>query len=681
MATKAIRNIGLFGHASSGKTTIADAFLYLTGANSRFGKVAEKTSLFDSDPEEIDRACSLNLGLATFAYKNVSINLIDTPGYSDFIGEAISGIEAVDCAIMVIDAVGGIEVGTERLLQKIEKKNLPLIFFINKLKKENTDFYNIFSSLSTATKRSVMPLTIPIGETTNFRGVVDIVKKKGLGKEGKDEEIPKEVLDKVTEYTEKIIEAAAENDDKLMNKYVEGQRIELSESLEVIKKGFLDGKIALCLAGEALELVGVNSLIDAIIEFAPQPDMLPDIKLGKQDLKRTDDGPFSGYIFKTTVEPHLGELCYVRVLSGTIKSGDVLKNSTQESNEKINQMFLLKGKEKKEISQVSSGMIAGFVKLKNSHTCDTLVSPKINGVLPKIEFPEPSIAMAIVPKAKGDEEKVSTGLTRLHDEDPTFAFAFDPEIKQLIISGIGELHLDTILARLKRKYGVSVELTKPRLKYRETFTKKSEAQGKYKKQTGGHGQYGDCWLRVEPLEREAGFEFVNAIVGGSIPSRFVPSVEKGVKESLQNGILAGYPVTDVRVTVFDGSYHAVDSSDIAFKIAASMAMKANAEKGGVVLLEPICEVLVFVPETFMGDVIGDLNSRRGKIMGMEGEGKIQRIKALVPEGEMYKYSTSLRSMTQGRGYFNMKFHHLEELPKEITKRIVEESKKAKEEEK
>jgi len=681
MATKAIRNIGLFGHASSGKTTIADAFLYLTGANSRFGKVAEKTSLFDSDPEEIDRACSLNLGLATFAYKNVSINLIDTPGYSDFIGEAISGIEAVDCAIMVIDAVGGIEVGTERLLQKIEKKNLPLIFFINKLKKENTDFYNIFSSLSTATKRSVMPLTIPIGETTNFRGVVDIVKKKGLGKEGKDEEIPKEVLDKVTEYTEKIIEAAAENDDKLMNKYVEGQKIELSECLEVIKKGFLDGKIALCLAGEALELVGVNSLIDAIIEFAPQPDMLPDIKLGKQDLKRTDDGPFSGYIFKTTVEPHLGELCYVRVLSGTIKSGDVLKNSTQESNEKINQMFLLKGKEKKEISQVSSGMIAGFVKLKNSHTCDTLVSPKINGVLPKIEFPEPSIAMAIVPKAKGDEEKVSTGLTRLHDEDPTFAFAFDPEIKQLIISGIGELHLDTILARLKRKYGVSVELTKPRLKYRETFTKKSEAQGKYKKQTGGHGQYGDCWLRVEPLEREAGFEFVNAIVGGSIPSRFVPSVEKGVKESLQNGILAGYPVTDVRVTVFDGSYHAVDSSDIAFKIAASMAMKANAEKGGVVLLEPICEVLVFVPETFMGDVIGDLNSRRGKIMGMEGEGKIQRIKALVPEGEMYKYSTSLRSMTQGRGYFNMKFHHLEELPKEITKRIVEESKKAKEEEK
>lgn len=681
MATKAIRNIGLFGHASCGKTTIADAFLFLTGANNRFGKVTEQTSSFDFDPEEIDRVCSLNLGLATFDYKDVSINLIDTPGYSDFIGEAISGIEAVDCAIMVIDAVGGIEVGTERLLQKIEEKNLPLIFFINKLKKENTDFYNIFSALSTITKRSVMPLTIPIGETIDFRGVVDIVQNKGLGKEGKDEEIPKEIQAKVTKYTEKIIETAAENDDKLMNKYVEGQKIELTECLAVIKKGFIDGRIALCLAGEALEPIGIKSFIDAVIEFAPQPDMLPDFKLGKQDLKRTDEGPFSGYVFKTTVEPHLGELCYVRVLSGTVKSGEAVKNSNQASDEKINQMFLIKGKEKKEISQASSGMIVGFVKLKNTHTGDTLVSPKMSGALPKIEFPKPSITMAIVPKAKGDEEKISTGLTRLHDEDPTFKFAFDPEIKQLIISGIGELHLDIILARLKRKYGVSVDLAKPRIKYRETFTKKSEAHGKYKKQTGGHGQFGDCWLRVEPLERDAGFEFVNAVVGGSIPSRFIPSVEKGVRESLQNGILAGYPVTDIKVTVFDGSYHAVDSSDIAFKIAASMAMKANAEKGNVVLIEPICEVLVFVPESFMGDVIGDLNSRRGKIMGMEGEGKIQRIKALVPEGEMYKYSTSLRSMTQGRGYFNMKFHHLEELPKEITKRIVEESKKIKEEQK
>lgn len=675
MAIKGIRTIGFFGHASSGKTTIADAFLFLAGANTRFGKVSEKTSAFDCDPEEMERACSLNLGLATFDYKDIIINLIDTPGYSDFIGEAISGVQAVDCAVMVIDAVAGIEVGTERLLKKIEEKNLPLIFFINKLKKEDADYYKIFSAISEITKRSIVPLTIPIGEAEKFSGVADIIKNKGFGAKGKEEEIPAQIKEKVSQYTDKIIEAAADTDEALMNKYIEGQKIEMSECLDVMKKGITEGKVALCLAGDALELIGIQNLIDTVIEFMPQSDLLPDIEIDSQKIKRSDDSPFLGYVFKTTVEPHVGELCYLKVLSGSIKSGDIVKNSTKSSDEKINQIFLIKGKEKKETSQLTSGMIGGLVKLKNTHTSDTLVASNIKASLPKIEFPAPSISMAIVPKAKGDEEKVASGLARLRDEDPTFTFAFDPEIKQLIISGIGELHLAVILSRLERKYGVSVDLTKPRMKYRETFTKKSKAQGKYKKQTGGHGQYGDCWLRVEPLERGAGVEFVNKIVGGKIPSRYIPSIEKGVKETLEKGILAGYPITDIKVEVFEGSYHPVDSSDIAFKIAASMAIKANAEKGGVVLLEPISEVEIFIPEAFMGDVMGDLNSRRGKIMGMEGEGKIQKIKALVPEAEMYKYSTSLRSMTQGRGYFNMKFHHLEEAPKEIIKRIVEEKTK------
>lgn len=675
MAIKGIRTIGFFGHASSGKTTIADAFLFLAGANTRFGKVSEKTSAFDCDPEEMERACSLNLGLATFDYKDIIINLIDTPGYSDFIGEAISGVQAVDCAVMVIDAVAGIEVGTERLLKKIEEKNLPLIFFINKLKKEDADYYKIFSAISEITKRSIVPLTIPIGEAEKFSGVADIIKNKGFGAKGKEEEIPAQIKEKVSQYTDKIIEAAADTDEALMNKYIEGQKIEMSECLDVMKKGITEGKVALCLAGDALELIGIQNLIDTVIEFMPQSDLLPDIEIDSQKIKRSDDSPFLGYVFKTTVEPHVGELCYLKVLSGSIKSGDIVKNSTKSSDEKINQIFSIKGKEKKETSQLTSGMIGGLVKLKNTHTSDTLVASNIKASLPKIEFPAPSISMAIVPKAKGDEEKVASGLARLRDEDPTFTFAFDPEIKQLIISGIGELHLAVILSRLERKYGVSVDLTKPRMKYRETFTKKSKAQGKYKKQTGGHGQYGDCWLRVEPLEQGAGVEFVNKIVGGKIPSRYIPSIEKGVKETLEKGILAGYPITDIKVEVFEGSYHPVDSSDIAFKIAASMAIKANAEKGGIVLLEPISEVEIFIPEAFMGDVMGDLNSRRGKIMGMEGEGKIQKIKALVPEAEMYKYSTSLRSMTQGRGYFNMKFHHLEEAPKEIIKRIVEEKPK------
>lgn len=674
MAEKSIRNIGLFGHAGCGKTTIADALVYITGINSRFGKVAEKTSFFDTDPEEMERGCSLNIGLATFEHKNTLFSIIDTPGYSDFIGEAFSAMAAVDVAIMVVDGVNGIEVGTERLLQAIEDKKIPLIFFISKLQKENADYYKILEELGEITKRNILPLTLPVGEAQGLSAVVDIIKERAYGKEGKELKIPDEMKATVSKFKEKIVESAADSNDALMNKYLEGQEIKPEECYDSVKKGITHGQIALCLAGDALSLIGISSLIDACIELMPAPDMLPDLEVKGTMLKRSDSSPFVGYVFKTSVEPHLGELCLIKVISGKVSSGDTVLNVTREIDEKANQLLFIRGKERKEIDELRCGMIGGLVKLKDTHTGNTLASAKSKVVLPAIEFPIPSISMAIVPKAKGDEEKVSSGLTRLHDEDPSFSFAFDPEIKQLIISGIGELHLDTILSRLKRKYGVSVELAKPGIKYRETFTTKSEAQGKYKKQTGGHGQYGDCWLRVEPKTRGEGVEFVNAIVGGRIPSRYIPSVEKGVKESLQNGVLAGYPVTDVTVSVFEGSYHAVDSSDIAFKIAASMALKANAEKGNVVLLEPISEVEVFIPESYMGDVMGDLNSRRGKIMGMEGEGKIQKIKALIPEAEMYKYSTSLRSLTQGRGYFNMKFHHYEEVPKDITKKIVAESK-------
>jgi len=678
MAEKGIKNIGLFGHAGSGKTTIADGILFLAGANTRFGKVNEKTSVFDTEPEEQDKQCSLNLGLASFDYKDVAINLIDTPGYADFIGEAISGIEAIDCAIVVIDAFGGIEVGTERLLAEIAKKNIPVLFFVNKLTKENTDFDKTFSLLSDTYKQSLVAITLPIGETSKLSGVVDILKNKAYDAKGKETPVPDEMNEKIAKYQEKFIEAAADLDETIMNKYVEGEKVEFADCIDPVQNGMLAGKVALCLAGDALQLIGINNLLEVVVELLPASHVLPEIELDRQKIRRNDDAPLLAYVFKTVVEPHLGELCYLRVFSGKAKSGDVISNTTRSTEEKINQIFLLKGKEKTEIEEIKSGMIVGLVKLKKTNTGDTLTKG-LKASLPPIIFPTPSISMAIVPKEKGDEEKISTGLSRLHDEDPTFTFAFDPEIKQLIISGIGELHLDIILSRLKRKYGVSVDLVKPRIKYRETFTKKSSAQGKYKKQTGGHGQYGDCWLRVEPQERGKGFEFVDEIVGGAIPSRYIPSVEKGVKEALENGFLAGYPFTDIKVTVYDGSYHPVDSSDIAFKIAAVMSMKANAEKGSVVLLEPIHEVEVYIPESFMGDVIGDLNSRRGKIMGMEGEGKIQKVKALVPEAELYKYSTSLRSMTQGRGYFTTKFSHYEEVPREITQKIVDEAQKAKKE--
>ncbi len=677
MAENEIRNIGLFGHAGSGKTTIADGLLFLAGANTRFGKVTEQTSVFDTEPEEQDKVCSLNLGLASFKHENVLVNLIDTPGYADFIGEAISGIEAIDCAVVVVDAVGGVEVGTERLLGEITEKKIPVAFFINKLAKENTDFQKTFSTIGEVHKKSVVAVTIPLGQAGKLNGVIDIIKGKAYDAKGKEIAVPDDMKDVVQNYRDKFVEAAADIDEGLMSKYIEGEKVELEECIDPVKKGITAGNVALCLAGDAMALIGIKSLLEVAVEFMPSPQMLPDIQLAGKSIKRENASPFLGYVFKTVVEPHLGEVCYTRILSGSAKSGDLVDNTTKSSEEKINQIFLIKGKEKTEIDELNTGMIVGLVKLKNTNTGDTLTKG-LNASLPPIEFPTPSISMAIVPKEKGDEEKISTGLTRLHDEDPTFAFAFDPEIKQLIISGIGELHLDIILSRLKRKYGVSVDLVKPRIKYRETFTKKTSAQGKYKKQTGGHGQYGDCWLKVDPLERGTGFEFVDEIVGGSIPSRYIPSVEKGVKEGLEHGFLAGFPLTDIKVTVYDGSYHPVDSSDIAFKIAASMSLKANAEKGGVVLLEPIQEVEVYVPESFMGDVIGDLNSRRGKIMGMEGEGKIQKIKALVPMAEMYKYSTSLRSMTQGRGFFKMNFSHYEEVPRDVSQKIADEAKKTKE---
>lgn len=677
MAIKSVRNVGFFGHASSGKTTICDAMLFLAGANTRFGKVSDGTSVFDTDPEELKRGCSLNLGLATFSHGDTVFNVIDTPGYSDFIGEAQSGIEATDTAVIVIDGADGIAVGTERFLHEIERKNLPCIFFINKLKKENAQFDPIFKGLKDITKKRILPLTIPIGSELQLTGVADVLAARAhVIKDGRPQEIEPaaEVASRIKEYQDIFIEVAADFDEAIMNKYVEGGKLSVDECLAALKQGIARGEVALCLAGDALELIGVANLINALIAFYPASEALPAFNVDSQPVKRDDDSPFVGYVFKTAVEPHLGELCYLKVLSGKVQVGDTVTNTTRAASEKINQILVLKGKERKETNQLASGGIGALVKLKDTHTGDTLTI-KVAGKLPPITFPLPSISMAIIPKAKGDEEKISNGLNKLRREDPTFNFAFDAEIRQLIISGIGELHLDTILARLQRKYGVSVDLAKPRIKYRETFTRKTEAQGKYKKQTGGHGQYGDCWLKVEPLGRGQGFEFVDAISQGRIPQRYIPSVEKGVRESLDQGFLAGYPLADIKVSVYDGSYHDVDSSDIAFKIAASMAMKANAEKGEIVMLEPISEVEVYVPEQFMGDVIGDLNSRRGRIMGMEAVGKNQMIKSLVPEAEMYKYSTSLRSMTQGRGYFSMKFHHYEEVPREITKKIVEEAKR------
>lgn len=675
-----IRNIGFFGHGGAGKTTLAEAILYLAKASSRLGRVDDGTSILDYDDEEVNRHCSLNLAIGFCDWNGHRLNLIDVPGYTDFIGEALSGLYATDTAIIVVDASSGVEVGTERMWREAETLNLPRAILINKLKKENTDFYKILKEAVEAFGKRLCLIHLPIGQAEKFSGVVDLLEEQAFifenGK-AKSTEIPADLKDRVAEYREHLIEALADADDDLMNKYLEGSAISNDELKKSLKKGLALAQVFPVLLGDAYNLIGIENLLTFTTGYLPSPLDRPEIMVADKKIKRNATGPLLGYVFKTVSEPHLGELLYIRVLSGKVEAGTVVMNTTQGREEKINQIYLIRGKEREETKVLETGMIGALVKLKLTKTGDTLSAPNHQIILSKVAFPKPSIDMAIVPKTKGDEEKVSNGLSKLHEEDPTFTFHYDPELKQLLISGIGELHLEVILSRLKRKFGVEVELHKPKIPFRETFTKKAESQGKYKKQTGGRGQYGDVWLKVEPLPRGTGFEFKDEIFGGAVPSKYVPPVEKGVNETMAEGVLAGYQIMDLRVTIYDGSFHPVDSSDIAFKIAGSMAFKNCAEKGGMILLEPIMEVEVVVPESYMGDVMGDLNARRGRISGMDSEGRLQKIKALVPQAEMYKYSTSLRSMTQGRGFFSMQFRHYEEVPKEIAAKIIEESKKAK----
>ncbi len=682
-----IKNIGFFGHGGCGKTTIAEAILYNLKQNNRLGRVDEGNALLDYDEDEISRKNSINLSLGYGEYKDNLINIIDTPGYADFIGEVYSGLRATDNAIVVIDAVSGIEVGTEINWKLINQLGLPRLIFINKLKKEHSDFYKVLDEIIKNFGSKICPIFIPIGKEASFEGIVNLVYNKAYtDKEDPTKEIPipDNLKDKINQYRDKLIEACADVNEAIMNKFLEGGEISSQELFAAIKQGAKEGKLFPVLCGDGYNNLGIRLLLDFIIESMPSSIEIGEIKGTKPrseekiTKKKDPKGPAIAFIFKTVSEPHIGDLNYVKVLSGSIESGMTLLNSNVERDEKVNQIYYVKGKERIETNKLRTGEIGALVKLKQTKTSNTLCSPQDPFVVEPINFPAPSISVAIVPKSKGDEEKVSNGLARLHEEDPTFSYKYEAELKQQHISGLGELHLDVIVGRLKRKFDVSVDLVKPRVPYRETIMRKGEAQGKHKKQSGGRGQYGDVWLRLEPKPRGGGFEFIDDIYAGAVPSKYLPPVEKGVVETMANGVLAGYPVVDLSVTAYDGSYHEVDSSDIAFKIAGQLAFKAAAEKAGLVLLEPIMNVEVTVPDQYMGDAIGDLNSRRGRIMGMEAEGSLQVIKAQVPQAEMYKYSTTLRSMTQGRGYFSMTFSHYEEVPREIAAKIIEEAKREKE---
>ncbi|HDR00018.1 MAG TPA: elongation factor G, partial [candidate division WOR-3 bacterium] len=590
----------------------------------------------------------------------------------------------------VVDASSGVEVGTEMAWRRFDETGCPRVVFVNKLRRENTSFETTVEEVRKALGTSVTPLYLPIGREAGFTGVVDLLEGRAWQYEDgsrKELPVPADMADAVAAARERLIEAAADADEKLMEKFLEGADISTDEMKAGVRNGIRAGVVHPLVCGDALAQVGTDLLLELAVDVLPGPTELPPVegrKPGSDEavaVERLADGPTCALVFKTVSESHVGEMSYVRVLSGRIETGMTLLNARTGREEKLNQLYVVKGRERAETSRLVTGMAGALVKLKETGTGDTLCDKRRPIVLPPLDFPRPSISVAIVPHSKGDEERVSTGLNRLHQEDPTFSFAFNPELGQQLINGMGELHLDVIVGRLKRRFEVTVDLIKPRIPYRETITRKAEAQGRHKKQTGGRGQFGDCYLRLEPLSRGSGFEFADEIKGGAIPGKFVPSVEKGVREILDKGVLAGYRMVDLKATVYDGSFHPVDSSDIAFKMAAMIAFKACCEKAGAILLEPIVNVEITAPDRYTGDIMGDLNSKRGRIMGMESQGSLQVIKAQVPQAEMYKYSNVLRSMTQGRGFFTTEFSHYEELPREQTAKVVEEAKAQREEEK
>jgi elongation factor G len=683
--TDQIRNIGLCGHGGTGKTLLADALLFNLKVASRIGNIEQGTTTSDYNADEIARQISINTSLMHGVWKEYKINIVDTPGYSDFFGEVVGSMRILDSVFLVISAQSGVEVGSELVWDEAERNNVPRVLIVNKLDKENLDFDQVYQDLIDDLDKRIVLAQFPVSTGPGFNAIVDLIKMKLLkfktdGSGDYDEEdIPSDLKDKADELHLKLVEAVAESDDSLMEKYFDSglNENDFRKGLKVAMAHDLVYPV-FCAAAETN--IGVRRLLDVMVNFCPSPNELSDVLTDKGEKIHVDTKePFTAIIFKTSGEQHVGELSFIKVFSGILKTGDEVQNSTRGHVERIAQIFSLNGKNKETLDTLEAGDIGALVKLKETHTGDSLCVKGKNVKFPKIKFPEPRIREAIRPKTKGDEDKIAQGLHTLHEEDPTFMYNQDPELRQTIISGQGEMHLATILSRLKARFGVEVEEEVPRIPYRETIKGKAEAQGKYKKQSGGRGQYGDCHLRLEPMPRGQEFEFVNAIVGGVIPGKFIPAVEKGVIEIMEKGVLAGYPVVDVRVSCFDGSYHNVDSSEMAFKVAASMGFKKAFNDAKPVILEPIYTIEVRVPDEYMGDIMGDLSSRRGKIQGMDADGKFQVIKANVPLSELYKYSTTLRSMSQGRGIHTRTFSHYEEVPAEEMQKIIAASKRDDEE--
>ncbi len=686
--TDKVRNLCTLGHSGSGKTCLTEAMLFTTSTITRLGQSDNGTLTCDFDDSEIKRKSSISMAMAPFEYKDHKINMLDTPGYDEYIGEVLKTMRAADAAVITLAADSGVEVGTEKAFDYVENAKLPRIFFINKMDKENADYDKVFNDIKAKLTLKILAVTIPIGKAAGFKGVVDIIKMKafmfsGDGKTMKEEAIPADMDGAAKKYREIMLEAAAEADDELGMKYLEGAEISDAEVQKALSTGIREGKVFPVLAGCATTNFGIQPLLDFIIGYMPNPAQRPTLECKniKTDAVETrsfkDSEHLSIFVFKVFSEPGLGELYYTKVMSGVLKSGIDLINTHSEQSERIGTLYTLRGKNREDVAELHSGDIGVIVKLKATKTSDTLADSASRVAFERISFPEPLYSLAIVPKTKDDSQKMSTSLSKIADEDPTFKVPPPNEFGQTIISGMGEIHVEMVLDKIRRKFNVGCDIQPIRIAYRETIRKTSKAQGKFKRQSGGRGQFGDCHLELKPNVGK-GFEFLDKIVGGSVPKQFIGPVEKGVVGKMVEGVIAGYPVIDVSVTIYDGSYHDVDSSAQAFEIAGSMGFKNAFVEAAPYILEPIYMIEVVVPDEYMGAIMGDLNSRRGKIMGMEASGKKQEIKAQVPYSELITYVTNLRSLTQGRGMFKMTFDHYEQAPENVSQNLITEYEKARE---
>ena len=675
-----LRNVSLVAHSGAGKTSLAEAMLYNSGVINRLGKVEEGNTVSDYDAEEIRRKISVNTSVVPWEWQGHKVNLLDTPGYADFVGEVKGAIRVSEGVVVVVCAASGVEVGTELVWQYADELELPRLAFINKLDRENASLQRTLEQLRAKFGVNFLLLQLPIGSQASFKGVVDLLSMQAfVGDSKQPTEVPAELKDEALTLRQQILEVAAEADDELIMKYLDGGELSTEEIHRGLAGAVLSGKVVPVLCGVATQNAGVRLLQDAIVRYLPSPAAFEPKALSlrsdsEQALKPSAAGPLAALVFKTMADPYVGKLTYFRAYSGTLQSDSRVTNANRGEEERIGQLFFLLGKEQTPTKEVIAGDIGAVAKLQLTTTGDTLCDKDNPLKLPGITFPHPVAFAAVSPKTKADLDKMGSALARLVEEDPTLVVNRDPDTNETVISGMGDSHIDIAVKRLQQKFGVEVVTSIPKVPYKETVTKTVQVQGRHKKQTGGRGQFGDIWVRFEPLPRGSGFEFADEVFGGHVPRNFIPAVEKGMREALTKGVLAGYPATDFRAALYDGSSHAVDSSEIAFKLAAHLAFKKGMEQANPILLEPIMKATIIVPEQFMGDVLGDLNTKRARVLGMEQQRGNSVITAEVPLAEMQRYAADLRSMTQGRGYFSMEFTRYDEVPAHTTEQIVSRSK-------